>query len=669
MSAPPRVDPPRVDVAVPGSEGTWLVRALAEAGFDAHHAPTLAASTDADVIVAEASLEDFPERARPLAGRLFVIGWEPLDDATREALADPPFQRRPVAIADLVRALREQTGWEGEAPPASPSKAPPPVRERTMQLDLDDEEPAAFGPEPTLALADSTGVHPRPDAEPPRSEPPPPPTPVPPRPSSQATTARAEEDARADAEARPPTTSVPTGVTAELSPRLVGMLREADRRLFPEEPALDLRFPGGDEPAHVLVPDELLAEVAMPLDPLEPDPLEAFTFVGAPDLLAVTASALETSGQDGKSAGGSSSRSQIVSTSGGSRTPRTVDERGDGELRTGSTAGGASDLTREGMLPAGGVLRVLWQIHGRSRPTELVIELAGGPRVVLSVRGGALVDLDGPVLLRVARALRQEGRVKAAAEDEASARELLDDAVRRDLLDPFERAQRLRRAREALVHELVLAEEAAFVVRDAPRELPARPLIAGPLLQVATEGARRRLRRRRALRWLGVDADARLVPTPELDAHATALGLEPELVEAIEAAAEGPLAQLLYGLPASAGIAGALFALASTSAIRFVGRTTAGDVSISAVRRRVLELHRRAEEGTYFDVLELSPRAGAREIAEEHRRLCRELDGLDLRGLGLEDLEDLRQEILVALDEARDVLSDARLRAAYAASL
>ena len=193
MSAPPRVDPPRVDVAVPGSEGTWLVRALAEAGFDAHHAPTLAASTDADVIVAEASLEDFPERARPLAGRLFVIGWEPLDDATREALADPPFQRRPVAIADLVRALREQTGWEGEAPPASPSKAPPPVRERTMQLDLDDEEPAAFGPEPTLALADSTGVHPRPDAEPPRSEPPPPPTPVPPRPSSQATTARAEE--------------------------------------------------------------------------------------------------------------------------------------------------------------------------------------------------------------------------------------------------------------------------------------------------------------------------------------------------------------------------------------------------------------------------------------------------------------------------------------------
>ena len=68
-------------------------------------------------------------------------------------------------------------------------------------------------------------------------------------------------------------------------------------------------------------------------------------------------------------------------------------------------------------------------------------------------------------------------------------------------------------------------------------------------------------------------------------------------------------------------------------------------------------------------MLELSPRAGAREIAEEHRRLCRELDGLDLRGLGLEDLEDLRQEILVALDEARDVLSDARLRAAYAASL
>ena len=72
---------------------------------------------------------------------------------------------------------------------------------------------------------------------------------------------------------------------------IAGLLGDADRRLFPNEAPLELSFPVGDETPDVLVPDDLLAESSTPLEPREADPLEAFTFVGTPDLLETASGA------------------------------------------------------------------------------------------------------------------------------------------------------------------------------------------------------------------------------------------------------------------------------------------------------------------------------------------------------------------------------------------
>lgn len=638
-----RVSRPRVDVVVPGAEGSWIARALREAGFDVREADDTKGSADSDAVVVDRAIPGFEEALASLqAPARIVVGWDPPTPDDLEAWGARATFTRPVPVRQLVQAVGEAVGHPEPPPrPARPkATAPPrpaqpttlPPREPTISLE------APLPPrEPTMSL-EAEGLTTAPRTEPARP------------------TEPHGERARTDAPASSSEVLSSAGVTVEFSPSIHALLREADRRVFPNEPALDLRFPGGDEPAEVLVPDDLIAEVSMPLDVPDADPLDAFTFVGTPDLLAGDAAAAE--GVDAQPSSSSE------------HTPRTVNDR---PGRAGDSAGVStsvrSGVAREGMLPTAGAIRVLWQAHDAPRPVQVRFDIAGGPTVVLGMHQGRLLSLEGPVHLRAAALLRDDRRLRAVPDDEESARALLDDEVRFGRLDSFERSRLLRRARETLIHDLVVAPEARFSVQPLSGTSPSRPLVHGRVVAVACEGARRRVTTQDALRWLGLDPQARLVLSSTFPQRALDAGLEPELIEAFEAAAERALGELLGGGPALVGVAGALLTLASADAVRTEGTAGSLDVQASVARERILEAARRAQEGSYFAVLGVGAQASSREIERARQRATSELLAIDLAFLDLEHLEAARREALVAIEEAAAILANQRLREAYARAL
>ena len=422
------------------------------------------------------------------------------------------------------------------------------------------------------------------------------------------------------------------------------MLRDADRRIFPNEAPLDVRFPGGDESADELVPDALLAEVAIPLDLVDADPLEAFTFVGTPDL--VHAGVATTGAAPGDEEG----------------TPRTVPERVGSSAR--STVTG-SDLAREGMLPPAGAIRVFWQAYDAQEPQRLRFDIAGGNRVEMVVAKGQVVSMDAPVHLEVTRQLREDGVVQRAPTQEDEARLALEQDVRHGRITRFDLERRMRRAREQLIANLIVAPELRFMAHPATAA-PSRRLLSSPLMAFVCERARRAVTIEDCLRWLTLDATAKLELESVFERRADEAGVEPEIVRLFEDASQRAIGTLFRGAHGSAGLAGVVLTLASGDALRFDGQADDFDLQAEHARIRIERAHARAEEGTYFDVLGIAPNATGRDIEHAHQRRTQELAGLDLAFLGLDELEDLRREALIALDEAVAILGNARLRQAYA---
>ncbi len=634
---------PRVDVVVPGAEGSWIARTLREAGFDVREADDTQGSGDADAVVVDRTIAGFEDALASLRRPArIVVGWEPPTSQDAESWGTHATFTRPVPLHRLIEALGDAVGLPtapselGRATLPAPSSHPAPTalppREPTVNLD-----PSLPPREPTVNL-EASDLTTSPRADSPRAEDP-----------------RATAGRGADA---PPSSSEvlsSAGVAVEFSPSIHRLLQEADRRVFPNEPALDLRFPGGDEPADVLVPDDLIAEVSMPLDLPDADPLDAFTFVGTPDLLT-----------DGEPP----DRAFIRPPSSSEQTPRTVDDRpGRPTDAAGVSASVRSGVGREGMLPRAGAVRVLWQAHDEPKPVEVRFDIPGGPTLSLAMHGGRLLSLQGPVYLRAVAMLREDQRLRAIPEDEESARALLNDEVRFGRLDAFELSSLLRRSRETLIHELVVAPEARFTMQTFTGLSADRPLIHGLVVAIACEGARQRVTTQDAFRWLAFHPHGKLVLSSTFLQRASDAGVEPELIEAFEAAAEQAVGELLAAAPALVGVAGALLTLASADAVRIEGTAESVEIQASIARERVLRAAHRAQEGSYFAILGVGTRASSREIERARQRATSELLGIDLTFLGLENLEDARREALVAIEEAAAILLNQRLREAYARAL
>lgn len=625
----------RVDVVVPGAEGRWIARALRDAGYDVREADDSRGSSDADAVVLARSIPGFEDAIEALKTRVLVVSWEPLSDEQAASWGVFAVLTRPVPVSKLLAAIaRELPGTSSSILQRATLPAPP-----SHDDDDDDDDrdpPALVVREPTVNL------DPPPRVPTIHLDDPPPTTGI---------SIVSQETAR-DSQVVASTTASGTGriftdASAQFSPRLSGMLRDADRRIFPNDAPLDVRFPGGDESAEELVPDALLAEVAIPIDLADADPLEAFTFVGTPDLVHA---GVATTG----------AVSSVVE----EHTPRTVPERIGGGSRTVT----GSDLAREGMLPPAGAIRVLWQAHDATESVRLRFDVAGGHRVELVVAQGQVVALEGPAHLEVTRALRDEGRTRRDPESEADAKQALEEDVRRGTLDRYELERRLREARERLVADLLVAPELRFISQSAG-SAPSRRLLSMPLMAFACERARRTVTIEDCLRWLTLDASAKLELEDVFERRAADAGIEPEIVRLFEDATGRAIGSLFAGTHASAGIAGVVLTLASADALRFDGEADDFDRRADEARDHILRVHAKAEEGTYFELLGVGADATSRDIEHAHQQRTRELAGLDLAFLGLEDLADLRREALIALDEAAAILANGRLRQAYAEAL
>ncbi len=279
-----RVSERRVDLLVPGPEGGWLARALAQAGMVTfRREPGQPPSPRVGVVVVALSLEpgrspresfeaQLAQAREGLPAETPLVALLPVDaqlDEGLRALAQGVYPR-PVPVARLVHKIEAlldvaqggapRPSWSPSAPPVvdapvvprpAPVVAPPAddgVRERTMRLD-----------DPELSTA-SRGA------------------PQPMRRSSRPPSSSSGGDY--DASSQVSGLIENTQPVAELSPWLHKMLSDCDRRMFPAAPPLDLRFPAGDDGPLELVPRALLDVLGVPVDPAPNDAFDGHTFAG-----------------------------------------------------------------------------------------------------------------------------------------------------------------------------------------------------------------------------------------------------------------------------------------------------------------------------------------------------------------------------------------------------
>ena len=469
---------------VPGAEGSWIARALRAEGFVVHVREV--PSEDALVLrVVERSVPGALEALRRLRGedaaRLVLVGWEAAPERELEALRADVFYTRPVPLPRLRRWVRTLPQRPSLAPPTKgPLSSTPPAPESALPplvsmpvrgpLSSTPPEPASALPPPATLVTgkDETKAPAAPStAAPDVSQGGRYPTVVLPEgaarhatsegptiPTGSDDAAGSMEAARlgggsAEAEVDPP-----TGAAPALSPGIERLIRDADRRLFPEEAPLDLRFATGSEGPEELVPDDLL-------DPAEADGLVGLEPEPA-DGLSVVEDAPAAPPSDVVPAHPAASR--VLPAGPASLAP----PPGEGGENLPSTAPPPPPKPviprREGSVSAAGVLPLFFELAAAERPTSLSLALPGGVRLRLVARGEALLGFEAPLASRATDALRAQGALAITPEDEPAARELLRRAVAEGDLDAYACDAALRRAAEALLTDAVAAPEAGLDV-------------------------------------------------------------------------------------------------------------------------------------------------------------------------------------------------------------
>ncbi|MEO0322825.1 MAG: hypothetical protein AAF447_07695 [Myxococcota bacterium] len=336
--------PPEVELVVPGAEGIWIARALSAEGFVVHATERPSDRSVTLRVVERSvpgALEALRRGRGRDSARLVLVGWEAAPERELEALRADSFYSRPVALPRLRRWARTLVGRPAPPPvpqprgplsstPPAPVSAlppvPPPVRgllsstppEPQDAWPAEDEPSAADAMdggvehggvthggvkdggvtdggvtdggvrEPRAALQgpDSLGAEAEPGAHDAAVEARFPTVVLPEAPAAGALGEDLVRGPEQAATGPAPGGSVgsdvdpTTGAAHAFSPGIERLIRDADRRVFPEEAPLDLRFATGSEGPEELVPDDLLdpAEADGVAGP-DPEPLDGLSIV------------------------------------------------------------------------------------------------------------------------------------------------------------------------------------------------------------------------------------------------------------------------------------------------------------------------------------------------------------------------------------------------------
>jgi hypothetical protein len=513
----------------------------------------------------------------------------------------------------------------------------------------------------------------------------------------------------------PGTGSVPSTsqlfVVASISDELRKVLYEADRRVFPDRPPIDVSLPRGEEAARDLVPDDFVEVLSLALDEPERADLE-LTFVGAvaprgddPSRRAEAPEARppETREPAGETppaeAGPEASAEERPRTSPG--TPTSMSRRPPApESETRSSADPRiapprphlrDDVRRDdarpsqpplaaserGELTALGGLALLGQLALGKLDVLLQLRVAG-KAVLLALSRGELVGASGEGWLELRRRALHRALEASVGAGRAT------EAARGEPTFAYERASRL--ADEGALAEALLEARGPFSIEPRAAE-PAPRLTQRSLVPTLLELARR-IAADRVLAFHVKEPEDVLASRLERLARLslTRLPALERVLDALEAPRElswllrhhtvsGPttLADLVTAAPDDPGLVGAVFCVAQLGglAVEVVAAAPSlahTDLDVRA-EQAIIALRERADRADYFEILGLGRDTDGAAVVEAHYRLRGELLAWPLSDLGLARLEPDRTRILAALDEAAEVLSDPRLRGRYARGL
>lgn len=507
-------------------------------------------------------------------------------------------------------------------------------------------------------------------------------------------------------------------VVASISDELRKVLYDADRRVFPERPPIDVSIPRGEDAARDLVPDDFVEGSSLAVEEPERADLE-LTFVGVAAGEASRARAPErvepTPREDAAARDGSDDEHRPKTSPG---TPTSMSKRPP-EPESSSTRSSAdpqlvaprpyvsepvapNDPGREdlavrpsqppprvalvsserGELAPLGALALLGQLALGRLDVVLTLRVEDKP-VVLSLSRGELTHAHGEGFVELRR--RMLHRLLSASLGAAQATE----ASRGEPSFALERASRL--AEESVLAEVLVAARGPFSIEprviDARVESPPR-ITHRPLLATLLELARRGLPADRVLAHFlpgpedpSVSRFARLsrievTRAPALERVLDAVEAPRELAWLVRhetATSATTMASLVAAAPDEPGLVGIVYALAQLGGLSLAALPVAASLAHTDLdaraERAITSLRDRADRADYFEVLGIPKDSDGPAVVEAHYRLRAELLAWPLADLGLARLEPDRTRILSVLDDAADVLADPRQRRRYAKGL
>jgi len=447
-----------------------------------------------------------------------------------------------------------------------------------------------------------------------------------------------------------------------------------DRRLFPDLPELDLRVTAGNETARELVPDELLAAVAVPVDTLEEDPgPDAFTFFGPPPDAALMSS----------SRGTPVSSSAVNPATDRSESPLTVPEahvsRASSAL-SGSVTVDYFDLGepiadsegRQGDLRHAEAVGVLFRLWERRLTVRLTLSPRDAAPTMLALRDGRAAHFEGSPFSRVAAELELPVDSDDETPFERCAERALLASVRAGAVSSYELDHRLTAARREELMRAITAEAGAYLIETPPANSalpdPDRAAVfRGSLPALLLEASRRHIASERLDEAAG-DQGARIELLEGAHRIFRAAEVEPEIVHALERNDGVDAQALAAALPSQVGGAGLLLGLAQMGALRLSRERGRASRDTPASGGAILRAQARALNGDYFQILGVTPDVTAAELPAAYARRLAEL-GAPRALLEQEpELAAALRDALAGLEEAHRVLRVDSLRARYRAA-
>jgi hypothetical protein len=505
-------------------------------------------------------------------------------------------------------------------------------------------------------------------------------------------------------------------VVAPISEELRKILYDADRRVFADRPPIDVSLPRGEDAARELVPDEFVEVFSLAVDDHERSDLE-LTFVGTvgtkADELSRTRPASEPEparaldeelgAERPKTSPGtpttmsrrppepdatrSSADPQLAPPRPYvSESPRSPEEPPAREeaLVNPSPPRVALVSSNRGEIGALGAFALVGQLSLGRLDAVLTLRVEGRP-VVLTLLRGELTLATGEGFLELRRRARH--RLLSGSLGSAQATE----AARGESSFALERASRL--ADEAALGEVLVEACGPFSLE--PRSLeprgaaePASRLTHRTFAATLLEVSRRALSVDRVLTHFPLGPESPITSrlerlsrlaverAPALERVLDALEAPRELGWLLlrETAAQPTnLANLVAAAPDEPGLVAAVFVIAQLGGLTISVLPEASSLAHTDLdaraERSIAALRERADRADYFEVLGIPRDSDGSAVIDAHHRLRAELLSWPLADLGLARLEADRVRILAVLDDAVDVLSDARARRRYARGL